>query len=155
QDAWAYYLKPTCGNADAQELESIGPGLGALDVSFATMRDRELKGHCPSLVFTPMMVEDGRRLIISNLDMRYAISNDGWVLTRQSSNPDARSPVQARENHSIEALEMFRMFRDAPNRLTLATAARMSASFPFFSPAVSLPTNPRRRIVDAGYYDNY
>src|SRR5262249_36053015 len=118
-------------------------------------RDRELKGHCPSLVFTPMMVEDGRRLIISNLDMRYAISNDGWVLTRQSSNPDARSPVQARENHSIEALEMFRMFRDAPNRLTLATAARMSASFPFFSPAVSLPTTPRRRIVDAGYYDNY
>src|SRR5262249_22443909 len=31
----------------------------------------------------------------------------------------------------------------------------MSASFPFFSPAVSLPTKPRRRVVDAGYYDNY
>jgi hypothetical protein len=31
----------------------------------------------------------------------------------------------------------------------------MSASFPFFSPAVSLPTSPRRRVVDAGYYDNY
>jgi hypothetical protein len=31
----------------------------------------------------------------------------------------------------------------------------MSASFPFFSPAVSLPVKPRRRLVDAGYYDNY
>ena len=31
----------------------------------------------------------------------------------------------------------------------------MNASFPFFSPAVSLPTLPQRRIVDAGYFDNY
>ena len=31
----------------------------------------------------------------------------------------------------------------------------MSASFPWISPAVSLPTIPPRRVVDAGYYDNY
>jgi hypothetical protein len=31
----------------------------------------------------------------------------------------------------------------------------MSASFPYISPAVDLPTAPRRRVVDAGYYDNY
>ena len=31
----------------------------------------------------------------------------------------------------------------------------MSASFPYFSPAVPLPTKPRRRVVDAGYFDNY
>jgi hypothetical protein len=41
------------------------------------------------------------------------------------------------------------------DRLDLATAARMSATFPFVSPAVSLPTDPPLRIVDAGYYDNY
>ena len=39
--------------------------------------------------------------------------------------------------------------------LKLSTAVRMSASFPFFSPAITLPTWPRRRVVDAGYYDNY
>src|SRR5207237_1342303 len=37
----------------------------------------------------------------------------------------------------------------------VGTAARMSASFPYISPAVPLPTRPRRRVVDAGYYDNY
>ena len=31
----------------------------------------------------------------------------------------------------------------------------MNATFPFVSPAVSLPTDPPRRVVDAGYYDNY
>jgi len=31
----------------------------------------------------------------------------------------------------------------------------MNATFPYASPAVSLPTAPPRRVVDAGYYDNY
>jgi hypothetical protein len=31
----------------------------------------------------------------------------------------------------------------------------MSASFPYVSPAVALPTEPLRRVVDAGYYDNF
>jgi hypothetical protein len=31
----------------------------------------------------------------------------------------------------------------------------MSATFPFASPAVSLPAEVSRRVVDAGYYDNY
>jgi hypothetical protein len=31
----------------------------------------------------------------------------------------------------------------------------MNASFPYVSPAVDLPTDPPRRVVDAGYYDNY
>jgi hypothetical protein len=31
----------------------------------------------------------------------------------------------------------------------------MSASFPYVSPSVNLPFDPPRRVVDAGYYDNY
>ena len=31
----------------------------------------------------------------------------------------------------------------------------MSASFPWVSPAINLPTLPPRRVVDAAYYDNY
>jgi hypothetical protein len=31
----------------------------------------------------------------------------------------------------------------------------MNASFPYVTPAGALPTRPRRRVVDAGYYDNY
>jgi predicted acylesterase/phospholipase RssA len=122
----------------------------ALDVTFADLRNDEREGRKPSLVFTPMMVEDGRRLIISNLDMRHAISNDGNIL-REGDDVD---PLGS-ECHSCEALELFRLFPGSSQKFRLSTAVRMSASFPFFSPAVSLPTKPRRRIVDAGYYDNY
>jgi hypothetical protein len=31
----------------------------------------------------------------------------------------------------------------------------MSATFPFVTPGVSLPTDPPRRVVDAGYFDNF
>jgi hypothetical protein len=56
--------------------------------------------------------------------------------------------------YSLEALEFFRLFPDAVD-FRLSTAVRLSASFPYFSPAAVLPTIPRRRAVDAGYYDTY
>ncbi|MEJ7637392.1 MAG: hypothetical protein WKF75_05205 [Singulisphaera sp.] len=37
----------------------------------------ELLGRRPSLIYTPMMVEDGRRLLISNLDMSFATRSLG------------------------------------------------------------------------------
>jgi hypothetical protein len=139
EQAWSDCLKPP---------PSTGLKSGALDISFESLREGEKAGWRPSLAISPMMIEDGRRLIVSNLDMRYAISNDGTVLTQNG-------PGGGFQNHSIEAMELFRLFPDARKRFTVATAARMSASFPYFSPAVSLPTEPRRRVVDAGYYDNY
>jgi hypothetical protein len=203
-------------------IENVGSALGQ---SFEDLRPREKEGWCPSLVFTPMMVEDGRRLAISNLDLFPIIRNDGELLgippegkyreflTRELTlrgvtaakaqelidKNDARAiwaaiiqadadrkaawldgdpvrhlqelianqsllraqakslprPFLEHGTYSIEAMEMFRLFPTARRGLKLATAARMSATFPYLSPAVSLPTWPRRRIVDAGYYDNY
>jgi hypothetical protein len=131
-----------------RQLTPTDPNARGLEQKFADLRQGELEGWRPSLVFTPMMVEDGRRLVISNLDMRYATSNDGFVLGGQNSD-------KFQANHSVDALELFRMFPQSQSTLSVATAARMSASFPYFSPGVSLPTHPRRRVVDAGYYDNY
>src|SRR5262249_7852608 len=59
------------------------------------------------------------------------------------------------DRYSQSAVEFFRLFPDARDRLKLKTAARMNASFPYVSPAVDLPTQPPRRVVDAGYYDNF
>ncbi len=100
---------------------------------------------CPSLVFSPMLVKDGRRLLVNHLDLRYIVSNDGNMLGGTVQVPDASG------NYSHEALELFRMFPNFKKSVTVSTAARMSASFPFFSPAVSLRTTPRRGVVDAGY----
>jgi predicted acylesterase/phospholipase RssA len=126
--------------------DSFQSGFGA--ITFDALRDGEKQGWRPSLVVSPMMIEDGRRLLISNLDLRFPISHDGMVRTQEPT-------AQELENHSIEALELFRLFPDARKTFKVASAARMSASFPYFSPAVSLPTVPRRRVVDAGYYDNF
>ncbi|HKB01105.1 MAG TPA: patatin-like phospholipase family protein [Gemmataceae bacterium] len=125
---------------------------GELDVTFEQLAEREKAGWCPSLAFSPMMVEDGRRLLISNLDLRYPASNDGHQLGYDDG-PKALADLN--RNYSHEALELFRLFPKARGRFPLSTAVRMSASFPYFSPAVPLPTKPRRRVVDAGYFDNY
>ncbi|MEZ6140763.1 MAG: hypothetical protein R3B84_09350 [Zavarzinella sp.] len=133
-------------------VEKNGVRTGELDMTFSQLAQQEREGWCPSLVFSPMMVEGGRRLIISNMDMRYPASNDGHLL---DSIERPAALVDQNRNFSHEAFELFRMFPHAQERFSIATAVRLSASFPYFSPAVSLPTIPRRRVVDAGYYDNY
>jgi hypothetical protein len=116
---------------------------GALERPLTALRDGEREGWRPSLIFAPMLVESGRRLLVSNLDLL------GLFATRCADLARDGDPTL----QSWTACEFYRLFGDAP--LTVATAARMSASFPYFSPAVALPTEPRRRVVDAGYYDNY
>lgn len=103
-----------------------------LSKSFGELRDGEEQGWRPSMIFSPMIVETGQPLIISNLDLSF--------LPRLESD---------------EAQSFFKMFPCAHGSFKVATAARMNATFPFLSPAVSLPTVPERRVVDAGYYDNY
>ncbi len=117
---------------------------GALDVPVRGLRELERSGDLPSLVFTPMMVEDGRQLLISNLDLDY------MVATGEVVDPDTDAPKLL----SYMGAEFFRLFPKADG-FRLSTAVRMNASFPFLSPSAALPTDPVRHVVDAGYYDNY
>jgi hypothetical protein len=98
---------------------------GLLGTPFSALSVGEAEGWRPSLIVTPMMVEEGRPLIISNLDLEY-----------------------------LDEFELFKMFPRA-KEFRLSTALRMNAAFPLVTPAASLPTIPPRRVVDAGYYDNY
>ena len=116
---------------------------------FAALAAGEAEGWRPSLIVSPFLIEDGRRLLISNLDL-------GALSTIPVEPPPARA--------SLQAIEYFRMIethpgpvplaRDHPS-LRLSTAARLNASFPYVSPAAELPTDPPRRVLDAGYYDNH
>jgi hypothetical protein len=116
----------------------------ALDKSFEELAEGEVAGWRPSLVFTPMLVEDGRRLLISNLDLK-PLAASLWNALGSGQGYGTSRP----------ALELFKLFPAARKTFPLSTAARMNASFPYVSPAAALPTRPRRRVVDAGYYDNY
>jgi len=132
----------------------------ALRIPFTCFREAERAGLIPSLVFSPMTVDDGRRLLITNLDMRFPPHPGPLVrllpLSRGSSLLD-RNDGSRLSNHSLSGLEFFKAFpdHDGQNDILLSTAARMSASFPFVSPAVNLPSYPPLRVVDAGYFDDY
>ncbi len=133
-----------------QALEDAWRGIGGapLDMTFADLQEGERQGLWPSLVFTPMLVEDGRRLVMSNLDLRPVLRNQVfWVA-------HGECPAE-RGSSSLPALHYEELFPGALAHLPVRTAARLSAAFPYVSPAVTLPTTPRRRVVDAGYYDNY
>lgn len=136
----------------------------------------EREGRLPSLIFSPMTVEDGRQLLISNLDLAGPRAADAGATASRAAPADCPevayypyapflaisegSKISERldgrfvDPYSISAFEFFKLFPRATD-FKVATAVRMNASFPLVSPAVHLPTNPSRRVVDAGYYDNY
>jgi predicted acylesterase/phospholipase RssA len=138
------------GQAFEEAIQSLMHG--QLHVPMTSLRDGEALGWRPSLIFSPMLVEDGRQLFISNLDLRRVTQNRAFILgeidKESPTDPDGFGLL------SREGIEFYKLFPNATD-FTVATAVRMSASFPYVLPAVPLPTDPPRRVVDAGYYDNF
>lgn len=104
----------------------------SIDITFkqmARLQEDELR---PAIIFTPTIAERGTPLEVSNLF---------WS--------------ESRDGAGAFDLHLFNAFPDAVESLTLATAARLSASFPLITPAAALPTRPSTlHLVDAGYFDN-
>lgn len=118
-----------------------------LDTKLVDFAPGEREGRWPSLIFSPMVVEDGRRLLLSNLELPGLTDARAlWVEDVDSER------VRLASQSAFHAAELF---GEAARDVQLGTAARLSASFPYISPAVVLPTEPRTRVVDAGYYDNF
>ena len=140
----------TQGNDRGVELERTWESLGR---PFADLHEGEYQGWRPSLIVSPMVVETGRRLLISNLSLSGLAECRPETPGPNIPGPDPGGKVD--RLLSRPAVEFFRVFRDMKPGFKLATAIRMSATFPYASPAVSLPTVPPRRVVDAGYYDVY
>ena len=121
-----------------------------------------------------MLVEDGRRLLISNLPLYDLAVIDGEALLTEDIKAlgeqywkDNPTLERRRRTASITtwstrgSLRCPRSSSSASSasrvrsKLTLANAVRMSATFPYITSSVCLPTDPPRHVVDAGYYDNY
>jgi hypothetical protein len=101
-----------------------------LQLTFAELERGEREGWRPSLIVSPYLVESAKPMFISNLNLEGIITGK-------------------------LAEEFFRTFPGARDRFRLATAVRMSSTFPLISPAVRLPLPNRDRVVDAGYFDNF
>jgi hypothetical protein len=113
-----------------------------LGTSFTEFYEQERAGTVPSIILAPMLVETGALALFSNLDLQR--------IRLRSVLPPRRPGDENKASVSV-----FRHFDGAHSSVSLATAVRLNATFPYVSPAISLPTWPERRPVDAGYYDNY
>jgi hypothetical protein len=110
--------------------------------SFASFTPAVAEGRAPSIFLSPMLVETGALALFSNHEL-------GDIRGR------GLPPGHGAGDKHKASVEIFRTFAGTHDTMTHATAVRLNATFPYVSPAISLPTKPDRRPVDAGYYDNY
>lgn len=102
----------------------------------------EKSGIIPMMIITPTVVNDGRKLYISPQKMSYmngnALNNRGLF------------------NYKTDGIEFMRFFEtQEADKLSFLSALRMSATFPYITPNVHLPSNPPMEIMDAGLADNF
>jgi Patatin-like phospholipase len=145
--AWPDFIRALCpwpfrkliGRGRALEtawrLNSAGVGqtAGHLDDLLSDWNSKVTSGKLPAVVMNATIVETGYRLLLAT--------------TRMSGNANGRAEVDATELHTINRTSFD---------VGIVTAARLSATFPYVTPASrSNGAGPQPHVVDGGYYDNY
>ena len=115
---------------------------GVLEKPLRNYYEPERLAQIPMLVFSPTIVNDGRKLYISPQHVSYFTEADHVV-------PRYLIP-------KLKGVEFRRFFeaQDADN-LRFLSAVRMNATFPYVTPNVVLPSQPAMEIMDAGISDNF
>ena len=134
------------GQDRGRRLESAWEAYSPLLANpLANLAPGERAGWRPSLVLTPTVVEDGRFLVISNLDLEPLLQSEGPPAS------DANMPL------AIQGIQLFDYLPDAWGTLPLSTAVRLQANFPYVLPSTEVPgfKSGHLRVVDAGYRDDW
>ncbi|MDX2304133.1 MAG: patatin-like phospholipase family protein [Microscillaceae bacterium] len=113
-----------------------------LDKALCEYREPELLSIVPMMILAPTVVNDGRKLFISPLHVSYMTV--------------PRIDEVRFLNQKTKGIEFLRFF-EAQNSsdLRFLSALRMSATFPYVTPNVKLPSDPEMEIMDAGLSDNF
>lgn len=102
----------------------------------------EANSSIPMMIFSPSIVNDGRKLMVSSQPISFLTQN---TRTNKTS-----------YNKLFDAIEYSRFFEEQDaSKIVFSSILRMSATFPYISPVVSLPSEPRIEIMDAGLRDNF
>lgn len=100
----------------------------------------EKSAQIPLMIFSPTIVNDGRRLLISSQPLNFLAHRVG--LPRM---------IDSYENVDIHSFFEGNSVGD----IRFSTILRMNATFPFVLPMTTLPTTPEVEVMDAGIRDNY
>ncbi len=112
-----------------------------LDRKLSDYREPELNADIPMLLLSPTIVNDGRKLYVSPLHVSYMNSSEDTL---------------GNGGLKIRGVDFNRLFANQEAEdLSFLTALRMSASFPYITPRISLPSEPPVEIMDAGISDNF
>jgi len=100
-------------------------------------KDYETKSLIPLMIFSPTIINDGRRLLMSSQNLSFMVG--------------LRGGSSAYEN--IDYQTFFK--NNKPGEIRFSTVLRANASFPFIMPMMTMPTKPEIQLMDAGIRDNY
>ncbi len=105
-------------------------------------RVSENEAHIPMMIFTPIIANDGRKMVVCSQLASYITST---AVSEKCSN-----------KFLIDGVEFSRFFsqQDADS-VRFSSVLRMSATFPYITPFVALPSEPVIEVLDAGGRDNY
>lgn len=126
----------------AMEQELIRNTEGVLGGTIGEYGEAERQARVPALIIQSTIINDGRKLLLSNLPLSY--------LSRPAYNRQSLDPMV------LDAIDYGRLFREKePYQLRLSTALRMNASFPYILPVIKLPSEPQINLMDIGLRDNF
>ncbi len=121
--------------------ENLNKNLGGIfNNSLMDYQDPELDAEIPMMLLSPVISNDGRKLYTSPLGfsfMNHPVNEANW-------------------ERKISGVDFKRLFKDlGADQLSFLAALRMSASFPYITPTVTLPSEPAIEVMDAGIADNF
>lgn len=114
---------------------------GILDKPISAYHQSEYEGIIPLLPVTSLITNDGRKLIISPHSMGYLGTSIGGKQGKDE------------KKQSVDFMRFFA--QNGAKDLRFLTALRMSATFPFITPSIQLPSIPVMETMDIGLSDNF
>ncbi|UTW61391.1 hypothetical protein KFE98_15415 [bacterium SCSIO 12741] len=113
---------------------------GVLNKPVSSYAPYVYNGDLPEMWFSPIVSNDGRRLVIGSSSVLYLYHNRNRNLSHAK----------------YGTLDFYRLFENqSADKLLLTSALRMNATFPYVLPTISLPSEPAIDVMDAGVRDNY
>lgn len=113
-----------------------------LDKPISAYAEAEKLAQLPAMFFNSVITRDGRKMIIATRPVRFLLKPIAREANINSFDPDA-----------IDFNSFFN--KQNSNGISMLSAMRMNATFPYVLPNVWLPTNPIIDVMDAGLRDNF
>ncbi len=114
---------------------------GVLDHDLGFYKNAEVNAQVPLLIINSVITRDMKKLVVSTQPVSFLMHH---------------MPDSAEVSSDPDAIDFAAFFKDkSPMNLSLLSALRMNATYPYILPAVWLPSDPIVDVMDAGLRDNF